>query len=284
MTQEQREESIEIRTLESIADYEAAEVLQRDVWQTTDRFVTPLHVMLTAQHNGGLVLGAFDSTRADGPLLVGFLFGFPGQTEDGHWKHCSHMLAVRPEYQNRGIGQRLKQEQAQFVRDQGVSLITWTVDPLLVSNNHLNFRKLGVVCRRYHQNWYGSEIGGGMPSDRFEVEWHVGPSAPKIAALRARVKQVQEENLGRRGNFVSTDMYLSMPTQQVIENSGALIAFEAPQDFTGLLARDWDRALAIRLRSREVLSGLMQQGYLIIDLCREEDCTYYVIAKEEEFV
>ncbi len=283
MTQTMAEGPIRLRVLASIADFEAAEEIQKDVWQTTDRFVTPLHVMLTAQHNGGLVLGAFDHACEDMPRMVGFLFGFPGRTEDGRWKHCSHMLAVRAEYQSRGIGQRLKLWQSRFVQAQGLSLITWTVDPLLAHNNHLNFRKLGVICRRYHQNWYGSDIGGGIPSDRFEVEWHVGSSAPAIAALRSRALEAHEARAGRSAYHVSMDMCLALPTETVLQKAGALITLEVPRDYPALLAQDWDRALAFRLQSRALLSDLIQQGYLVADLCQEEERVYYLIAREETF-
>ncbi len=270
---------IQLRNLETIADYEAAEVLQRDVWQTTDLFVTPLHVMLTAQHNGGLVLGAFEHACADAPCLVGFLFGFPGRTEEGQWKHCSHMMAVRAEYRNRGIGQQLKQWQSRFVQAQGLSLITWTVDPLLTRNNHLNFHKLGVVCRRYHANWYGSDIGGGIPSDRFEVEWHVGSTARTIDAWRARVLQAHAASPERSVYHVSMAMYLSLPLDTVLQQAGPLITLEVPPAYEMLLEQDRDRALALRLKSRALLSTLLQQGYRVVDLCRETDCVYYLLAR-----
>ncbi len=279
-----QQDTIELRLLDSIADYEAAEVLQRDVWQTTDRFVTPLHVMLTAQHSGGLTLGAFDHADTREPSLVGFLFGFLGRTATGQWKHCSHMLAVRSAYQNRGIGQRLKQRQAQFVQAQGISLITWTVDPLLARNNHLNFHKLGVICRHYYRNWYGSDLGDGVPSDRFEVEWHVGSTAQAVNALRTRVRQAHRAILDRSACHISTDMCLNLSAATILQDIKALVTLEVPLDYPALLVHDRARARALRLRSRALLFALLTQGYLVVDLCRETEHAYYVIAREENFV
>ena len=72
----------------------AAEALQREVWPGSETDIVPAHLLITAVHNGGLVLGAYE-----GEKLVGFVFGFPGiePTPDGpRLKHCSHMAGVLP--------------------------------------------------------------------------------------------------------------------------------------------------------------------------------------------
>ena len=79
---------ITIRTLETPLEMEQAEQLQALVWPGSDMDVVPGHMMLTAAHNGGLVLGAYE-----GEKMVGMLFGFVGlyDTPDGQRpKHCSH--------------------------------------------------------------------------------------------------------------------------------------------------------------------------------------------------
>ncbi len=82
---------IVVRHLEAIDEVRRVEALQREIWQMPgDREVVPLHLLVTAQKNGGLLLGAFS-----GEEMAGFLFGFLGRTVvDGRWKHCSHMLGV----------------------------------------------------------------------------------------------------------------------------------------------------------------------------------------------
>ncbi len=61
-----------------IAEFTPVEALQRQVWAMPDDLeVVPLHLLVTAQRNGGLLLGAFD-----GDDLVGFVFGFPGLTAE----------------------------------------------------------------------------------------------------------------------------------------------------------------------------------------------------------
>ncbi|MDQ5850812.1 MAG: hypothetical protein M3380_01845, partial [Chloroflexota bacterium] len=161
---------IVVRHLEAIDEVRRVEALQREIWQMPgDREVVPLHLLVTAQKNGGLLLGAFS-----GEELAGFLFGFLGRTADGRWKHCSHMLGVLAPYRGRGIGETLKAHQRAFVMEQGLDLITWTYDPLESVNAFLNIGKLGAICRTYLRNVYGDlrdELNRGLPTDRFQVDW-----------------------------------------------------------------------------------------------------------------
>ena len=62
-----------IRLLESPEDMTSVEELQRAVWPGSETDVVPAHMLITAVHNGGLVVGAFQHDQ-----LVGFVFGFPG--------------------------------------------------------------------------------------------------------------------------------------------------------------------------------------------------------------
>ena len=132
---------ISIRALKEAAEFHQCEELQRRVWGMEDISVVPLHLLLTIQKNGGLVLGAFD----DQGTMVGFVFGFLGMTDQGQVKHCSHMAGVLPGYQGRQIGYRLKLAQRAHVLAQGLALATWTYDPLEGSNASLNIGKLGQI-------------------------------------------------------------------------------------------------------------------------------------------
>ena len=164
--------NLKIRTLSTVAEVRACEAMQRQVWAIPDDLeVVPLHLLVTIQRNGGLLLGAFD-----GDDLVGFVFGFPGISSNGKFKHCSHLMGVAPSYQSRGVGHQLKLAQREFVLDQGIDLITWTYDPLESRNAYLNIHKLGGVCRTYARDYYGpltDGLGAGLPSDRFQVEWWI---------------------------------------------------------------------------------------------------------------
>ena len=163
-----------IRLLETIEEMSAVEELQREVWPGSETDVVPSHLLITAAHNGGMVLGAFANEK-----LIGCVFGFPGleSTPDGpRPKHCSHIAAVHPDYRDSGVGFALKRAQWQIVRHQGLDHVTWTYDPLLSRNARLNIARLGAVCSTYRRSEYGDMRDGlnaGLPSDRFQVDWWI---------------------------------------------------------------------------------------------------------------
>ena len=169
--------TVEIRPIQAHDEYWAVEQLQREVWGLADVEIVPNHLLLTAQKNGGLLLGAFDvPPEGEEEQFVGFVFGFVGLSSGGGVKHCSHMAGVAPAYQNQNLGYRLKLAQRQQVLSQGIDLATWTFDPLESRNANLNFRKLGATSRTYLRDLYGSmrnTLNVGLPSDRFQVDWHI---------------------------------------------------------------------------------------------------------------
>jgi predicted GNAT superfamily acetyltransferase len=148
-----------IKILESPEEMATLEDLQRKVWPGSDLEIVPGHMLIAAVHHGGLAIGAYSArSEADQPELIGFVFGFPClyTTPDGpRPMHCSHMLAVHPDYRNQGIGFLLKRAQWQMVRHQSIDRIVWTYDPLLSRNAQLNIGKLGAVCNTYKRNYYG---------------------------------------------------------------------------------------------------------------------------------
>jgi predicted GNAT superfamily acetyltransferase len=84
------------------------------------------------------------------------------------------MLAVRKDYQNAGLGRRIKLFQRDDALARGFQLIEWTFDPLEIKNAYLNIEKLGAIARRYSVNQYGitsSPLQGGLPTDRLVAEW-----------------------------------------------------------------------------------------------------------------
>jgi predicted GNAT superfamily acetyltransferase len=184
-----------IKILDTIDQLVEVEDLQRIVWPGSETDIVPAHLLITAVHNGGFVLGAFpaEQSGARSVPLVGFAFGFPGiyATPDGpRLKHCSHILAVHPEFRSMGLGFKLKRAQWQLVRKQGVDRITWTYDPLLSRNAHLNITRLGAVCNTYRRDVYGAMRDGlniGLASDRFEVDWWVNSQRVQ-KRLSARVR------------------------------------------------------------------------------------------------
>lgn len=253
-----------LRELKSIGEFREAEVVQRNIWAMPgDLEVVPLHLLLTAQKNGGLSLGAFDEAGS----MIGFLFGFPGRAADGRWKHCSHMAGALPTYRRRGVGEALKRYQREFVLRQGLDLITWTFDPLEGVNATLNFAKLGVVCRTYERDLYGSmtdELNQGLPSDRFEVEWWI--TSPRVESRirqgRERLSLAAVQRLGaRRVNESVTEGGLRRPLEPSLNLSAALLLVEIPVDFQAIKSASPELAATWRAHTRTIFETYFQAGY-----------------------
>lgn len=161
-------DSIVIRRCDGLEELRACVALQKEVWNFNDAELVPLRLFVVAEKVGGQVMGAFD-----GAAMVGFALSVPG-TRSGHIYLHSHMLAVRSDHRNGGLGRRLKLLQREDALARGIELIEWTFDPLEIKNAYLNIEKLGAIARRYNINQYGitsSPLQGGLPSDRLIAEW-----------------------------------------------------------------------------------------------------------------
>lgn len=260
-----------IRLLESPEEMTAVEDLQRIVWPGSETEVIPTHLLITAHHNGGIVLGAFVADK-----MVGFVFGFPGleMLPDGpHPKHCSHMMGVHPEWRDSSIGLALKRAQWQMVRHQGLDHITWTYDPLLSRNAYLNIAKLGTVCNTYHRSEYGDMRDGlnaGLPTDRFQVDWwlnsrRVEHRLSKHARGRLTLEQFTKADIQPLYTLQARTDNLLRPPEHFSPLSGSLLLAEIPPDFMALKAADFALARDWRYFTREVFETAFADGYLVTD-------------------
>lgn len=159
-------EQIVVRCCHALAEFDACVELQRLTWG--ESIVVPSAMFVVAHETGGQVLGAFAGTR-----LLGFTLALVGVHGAAPFLH-SHMTAVLPDCQNKGVGRQLKLFQRQDALQRGFSLVEWTFDPLEPRNAHLNLVRLGVVARKYLPNLYGitdSPLHARMPTDRLLAEW-----------------------------------------------------------------------------------------------------------------
>ena len=159
--------TIKIRLVKTLEEYRAVEQLQQDVWGLEEVEVVPDHLLLTAQKNGGLVLGAFESLPEGAERLIGFVFGFVGLTSDGKAKHCSHLAAVIRAYQSKNVGYHLKlvQRRARVWPRGWISppghLIHWRA-----ATRASTFTSWACTCGTYLRNLYGpmrDELNVGLP-------------------------------------------------------------------------------------------------------------------------
>jgi predicted GNAT superfamily acetyltransferase len=139
-------EDIVIRECIAIDELDNCVRLQREVFGLPDLEISPRRHLIVSRQAGGWTLGAFVDKR-----LVGFvhhLAAVRGEEVFGY----SHMMAVDPAYQNKGVGARLKWGQRERAIQEGRSFIKWTWDPMQARNAYFNLNRLGVTVSRRVKN------------------------------------------------------------------------------------------------------------------------------------
>jgi predicted GNAT superfamily acetyltransferase len=223
--------------------------------------------------------------------MVGFVFGFVGLLPGGRVKHCSHMAGVLPAYQNQDIGYRLKCAQREHVLAQQLNVITWTFDPLESRNGYFNLHKLGTIARTYMRNVYGTDpfdvAGIGLPSDRFEVEWHIASSRvlrrldeplPPLTPDVVRGMGVPHLNPldDRDGGF-------DFRQHAMRERSPVLV--EIPLDFRAIRSSDSELARQWRQATRTMFETAFAAGYAATNMVLDSSdkrCWYFLEQWDEE--
>ena len=277
----------DIRLLAEPQEMLAVEELQSRVWGNTR--VVPAHLLMALVHSGGIALGAYD-----GEHQIGFTFSFPGLTEERQLKQSSHMLAVDPAYQDRGVGYALKRAQWQMARSQGADLITWTFDPLMSKNAFLNLVKLGALAKTYIRDLYGDlvdDLNKGVATDRFMVEWWLNSDRVNTRlGKQARGPLVIEDVYSAGGLLVNesrlNQQSLPVPNAQPLAveplpgNRSKLLMVEIPSDFQALKEADLDLAAEWRLHTRAIFEELFDIGYIATDfifLKSEHSRSFYLL-------
>ncbi|WP_245001118.1 GNAT family N-acetyltransferase [Caldalkalibacillus thermarum] len=278
---------ITIKPLTTIEELEQVQELERDVWQIDP---VPVHQTLTAVKNGGLVLGAFD-----GDELVGFNYGFAG-FQNGQVYLCSHMMGIAKAYRGRGIGELLKQKQKELAFKQGYSLIKWTYDPLESLNAYLNLSKLRGIGAEYIENCYGEmndALNKGLPSDRFQVHWHITSEHVHSASSWIDQFPLQDNNVLvhyqlKSGQLPQLSDHISLEkiTDMVInEEAGKLHERFSPQgywlpipdNFQTLKKQDYALALDWRLKTRKIITHMLALGYVAVRLLKTDQGVHYYL-------
>jgi predicted GNAT superfamily acetyltransferase len=286
------ENTITIRPITTLAEFEAVERMQRVVWGMDDdaSAMVPAHLLITAQHHGGVVLGAFAPDNA----MMGFVFGFMGTTDDTEelreidtpYVHCSHMMGVLPEYRKQDVARALKLAQRDIVLSQGLRLAVWTYDPLLSVNAWMNITRLGAICRRYLPNLYGDlpeALNAGLPTDRFEVEWWL--DSPHVHRCADSTDSHLDATAWRDAGAQLINSNGPESWQHPVQKRSLLV--EIPTDFHALKEADYALALQWRLHIREIFQWAFTRthedhGYTVVSVARESSDgilrTYYVLS------
>lgn len=284
----------DIRSLETPAEFHAAEDVQRVAWGSDDIDIVPMHMMLTVAQHSGVMLGAFV-----GDQLIGFVFGFLGASQCNgseasaamKLKHCSHELGVLPEWQSRGVGYALKVAQREAVRDQGLHLITWTYDPLESKNANLNIAKLGAVCNTYLRDYYGElrdELNQGLATDRFQVDWWIAARRvdTRLAERRAPLRLHHYLDAGalilNPATWADRDLPVCAELIGPLPSDRFLVEF--PANFQATKHADNVLASAWRLQLRRICEAAFAAGFTVIDYVYEsgpQPRSFYVLQRIE---
>ena len=177
-------EDTTIRECTTIAEFDGCVALQREAFCLPDLELSPRRHLIVSRQAGGWTLGAFVSDR-----LVGFVHHLAAVREDNEIFGYSHMMAVAKDYQNKGVGVRLKWAQRERAMKEGRKLIKWTWDPMMARNAHFNLNRLGAIVESYADDFYGIDYHTdssltekvGLPSDRLFATWNL--DSERVGAL-----------------------------------------------------------------------------------------------------
>ncbi len=260
-----RSDPFTIRNLTTYDEFLQVHRIQQAVWGF-DGPGTGLYppFLLTASKNGGVVLGAFDSSGQ----MIGYIFGFLGREPGGPLKLCSQTMGVLHGWRRQGVATALKWAQREQTLAADLPLITWTFDPLESANARVNMHKLGAIGRRYWRNIYGEHFGAlnqGLPTDRLLVEWWI---------QGGRVLATQKGNRGREQVAVAVFEVDGWGLSQRVtvfhdDLNAPHLSLEVPADIQRLkrtdlsLARDW------RMCVRDAFEKYFARGYVVIDFLAE---------------
>src|SRR5438105_2097092 len=176
-----------VREVNTIEEYNACIKLQRDVFGLPDLEISPRRHLIVSREAGGWTLAAFMEGK-----IVGFVHQLAAVRGDEIFGY-SHMMAVAADFQNLGVGAKLKWAQRMRALSEGRDFIRWTFEPLRGRNAHFNLNRLGVVIRDYAVNFYGTDYvtnpmeksdgASGMDSDRLFASWEL--RSARVQALAA---------------------------------------------------------------------------------------------------
>src|SRR5258708_26678413 len=241
--------------------------IQEEVW--SGAVIVPPQLLLATCHNGGFVaLGYAEGDERP----AGFVFGFVG-IYDYHFRHHSHMLAVREAYRGSGLAKALKEAHRDHCLDQVIEGIAWTMDPLEARNATFNFAKLGAFTREYHRDFYGpmpDKLNAGLPSDRFYVEWPIGMDRT-YKRLKGEDRSPSLEDAEGEGIRALLRADGTRPVLQEPPAGESHLLVEIPSDFQAIKRADASLALEWRIAARGAFEGAFAEGYAAVEFLRGAD-------------
>jgi predicted GNAT superfamily acetyltransferase len=245
-------EETTIRECTTIEQFDRCVALQREAFALPDLELSPRRHLIVSRQAGGWTLGAFVADRMVG--FVHHLAAVRGNEIFGY----SHVMAVAKDYQNKGVGARLKWAQRERALSEGRKLIKWTWDPMLARNAHFNLNRLGAIVESYLDDFYGIDYGADerldLPSDRLSASW-------KIDSARVHA-------LGK-----GTDAPFA---------GKSAVTIAVPSDWNSFLKRDAERARDEQTRVREEFKRAFADKLICAGFERGETESKYLLFESDE--
>lgn len=238
-------EEIQIRECTTSEEFDSCIFLQREAFGLPDLEISPRRHLIVSRQAGGWTLAAFAADR-----MVGFVHHLAAVTPDNVVYGYSHMMAVARDYQNKGVGARLKWAQRERALAEGREFIRWTWDPMQARNAHFNLNRLGVTVSAYGANFYGFDYhGDGLPSDRMLARWEL--KSPRVVALGAGLSPAMERK----------------PVASVA----------IPPDWAALVKQDAERARETQARVREAFQEAFARQLVCAGFERGDEESKYLL-------
>ena len=163
-----------------------------------------------------------------------------------------------PEYQGRGLGQRMKQAQFLIAEAEGLECVGWAFDPLQAGNARFNLDTLGASASHYIIDMYGPRtdaLNAGTPTDRLIAVWK--PQAIARPSL-------PEDPFASLPLLIAPEGPLCRP----IDPTSSTLLLEIPTDLASLRSSDPELANRWRLAVRTAFTTAFAAGYRAVGTVR----------------
>ena len=251
-------EEITIRECTAIEEFDGCVSLQREAFGLPDLEISPRRHLIVSRQAGGWTLAAYAGER-----MVGFVHHLAAVRGKDEIFGYSHMMAVAKDYQNKGVGARLKWAQLARALAEGRRFIKWTWDPMMARNAHFNLNRLGATVDTYAHNFYGIDYDlrrsleeqPGLPSDRLFATWDLNSD------------RVRKLSTGTAAPVAA------MPVATVA----------IPSQWPALVKQDPQRARAEQARVREEFQKSFAEKLICTGFERGEEYSRYLLVKATDF-
>ena len=262
-------EDIVIRECVTLGELDSCVRLQREVFGLPDLEVSPQRHLIVSRQAGGWTLGAFILEPSQGSeRLVGFVHHLAAVRGNEIFGY-SHMMAVDAEFQNKGLGARLKWSQRERAIEDGRRRIRWTWDPMQARNAHFNLNRLGVTVSSYAENFYGTDyvtsptLGTGelpgIDSDRIFADWRIHS--------RRVVELAQRDSAGEAKGQLRREAMTVSPAVKIV----------IPAEWTRLVKEDPATARQEQLRVRSEFQKAFAVGLVAAGFERSPEQPRYLL-------